>query len=42
MDHHLSVGLIFIDFHKAFDIVPHKRLLKKLRNGSQGNIYNLI
>ena len=30
MDHHFSVDLIFIDFCKAFDTVPHQRLLKKL------------
>jgi len=28
MDHHYSaVDLIFIDFYKAFDTVPHQRLL---------------
>ena len=30
LDHHLPVDLIFIDFRKAFDTVPHQRLLKKL------------
>ena len=43
MDHHLSVDLIFIDFRKAFDTVPHQRLLKKLHHyGIQGNVYNWI
>jgi len=43
MDHHLSVDLIFIDFRKAFDTVPHQRLLKKLHHyGIQGKIYNWI
>ena len=43
MDHHLSVDLIFIDFRKAFDTVPHQHLLKKLHHyGIQGNIYNWI
>ena len=43
LDHHLLVDLIFIDFRKAFDTVPHQRLLKKLYHyGIQGNIYNWI
>ena len=43
MDHYLSVDLIFIDFRKAFDTVPHQRLLKKLHHyGIQRNIYNWI
>ena len=43
MDHHLSVDLIFIDFRKAFDTVPHQRLLKKLHHyGIQENVYNWI
>ena len=43
LDHHLPVDLIFIDFCKAFDTVPHQRLLKKLYHyGIQGNIYNWI
>jgi len=29
MDHHFSIDLKFINFRKAFDTVPHKRLLKK-------------
>ena len=31
LDHRLSVDLIFIDFRKAFDTVPHQRLLKKFK-----------
>jgi len=43
MDHHLSVNLIFIDFRKAFDTVPHERLMKKLHHyGIQGDLYNWI
>jgi len=43
MDHHFSVDLIFIDFKKAFDTVPHERLMKKLHHyGIQGNLYNWI
>ena len=38
MDHYFSVELIFIDFKKAFDTVPHERLMKKLHHyGIQGN-----
>ena len=43
LDHHLSVDLMFIDFHKAFDTVSHQRLMKKLYHcGIQGNVYNCI
>ena len=43
MNHHLSVDLIFIDFRKAFDTVPHQRLLTKLHHyGIQGNVHNWI
>ena len=30
MDHHQQVDLILLDFRKAFDTVPHRRLLSKL------------
>ena len=43
LDHHHAVDLVFIDFRKAFDTVPHQRLMKKLHHyGIQGNIYNWI
>ena len=42
LDHRLSVELIFIDFHKAFDTVPHQRLLKSYHYGIQGGVYNWI
>ena len=39
LDHYFPIDLIFIDFRKAFDTVPHQRLLKKLYHyGIQGNI----
>jgi len=30
LDHHKQVDLVFLDFHKAFDTVPHRHLLLKL------------
>ena len=30
MDHYQQVDLILLDFRKAFDTVPHRRLLSKL------------
>ena len=30
MDHHQQVDLVLLDFCKAFDTVPHHRLLSKL------------
>src|SRR6267154_3744066 len=32
MDGHKEVDVIFLDFQKAFDKVPHKRLLAKLKS----------
>ena len=43
MDRTSQVDIIFIDFRKAFDTVPHCRLLNKLFHyGIQGKIYNWI
>ena len=41
MDCRHQVDVIFLDFQKAFDTVPHQQLLKKLNHyGIHGNIYN--
>ena len=43
MDHSHQVDVIFIDFQKAFDKVPHHRLLNKLYHyGIQGKIHKWI
>ena len=43
MDAHKQVDLILLDFCKAFDKVPHQRLLAKLKYyGIQGNLLNWI
>jgi len=31
LDHHQQVDLLMLDFSKAFDTVPHQRLLSKLK-----------
>ena len=37
------IAVLFIDFKKAFDVVPHNILLKKLQaNGVSGELYELI
>ena len=37
------VDAVYVDFRKAFDSVPHQRLLQKLRDlGVQGNILRWI
>ena len=43
MDAHKQVDLILLDFCKAFDKVPHQRLLAKLKYyGIQGNLLSWI
>ena len=43
MDHSHQVDVIFIDFQKAFDKVPHHRLLNKLYHyGIRGKIHEWI
>ena len=35
--------MVYLDFQKAFDKVPHKRLVLKIKSlGIMGNIYNWI
>lgn len=42
-DNRKQVDLVFLDFRKAFDKVPHKRLLNKLSSyGIQGDLVNWI
>ena len=40
-DQGYSVDVIFLDFQKAFDSVPHQRLLKKI-HGIRGKLYRWI
>ena len=43
LDQGYSVDVIYLDFQKAFDSVPHQRLLKKIYGyGIKGNLYNWI
>ena len=38
-----NIDIIYLDFRKAFDTVPHKRLLEKIKSyGITGNLYNWI
>ena len=42
-DESKSVDVVYLDFQKAFDKVPHERLLSKLlSHGISGNIYNWL
>lgn len=43
LDHHNAIDAIYLDFQKAFDTVPHKRLIHKLRGyGITGNLLGWI
>ena len=43
IDNGEDVDVVYLDFCKAFDKVPHKRLLKKLHGyGIRGRIYNWV
>jgi ribonuclease P/MRP protein subunit RPP40 len=43
VDQGLPVDIIYLDFQKAFDKVPHKRLMMKVKAlGIQGAIFNWI
>ena len=43
LDDNIPVDIVHFDFAKAFDSVPHKRLLTKIKSyGIEGNIYNWI
>ena len=43
LDEDIPVDAAYLDFQKAFDSVPHKRLLLKLRGyGIQGNVLNWV
>lgn len=43
IDNNTAIDVIYLDFRKAFDSVPHNRLIHKLRKiGFDGDIINLI
>ena len=43
LDRDLSIDCIYMDYQKAFDTVPHRRLLGKLQTyGIRGNIHHWI
>ena len=43
LSHGLPIDIIYLDFQKAFDTVPHQRLLNQLSNfGISGNVHSWI
>ena len=43
LDQHNSIDTIYLDFQKAFDTVPHRRLLKKLQGyGITGSLFRWL
>ena len=43
LDDHYAVDVIYLDFKKAFDSVPHQRLLGKIKSyGIEGNIFKWL
>ena len=43
LSHNIPVDVIFLDYEKAFDTVPHERLLKKVSTlGIKGNLLNWL
>jgi hypothetical protein len=43
LDNHNSIDTIYLDFHKSFDTVPHRRLIHKLKGyGILGNLLHWI
>ena len=43
LDHGIPIDMLYLDFQKAFDSVPHLRLIEKLHNlGIDGKLLNWI
>ena len=43
LDEHYAVDVIYLDFKKAFDSVPHQELLTKIKSyGIEGNIFKWL